>query len=295
MSKSDDRHDLEIWAERYQRQQSRDFDVAELEEWESEVSDDTTQYRTEYISASQIKKWEECPKGWWFDYVSDKRPTKGEKGYLERGSAVHESIEEVLIENPEERDVNTLTYLFKKEFRDWNPEIPDKMFDDALEYLEVAARYICDQDPDILDIEPRIEYDITRSSVHPEGEPVRIVSYLDVCTENEVWDWKTGTIRDGTAQDELIQGACYMASYYSKYGHTPDAIKFIYIKEETVRTLDPTDENWEELLKYIRPFMRGLNNEQYHAKPGDHCYWCDYEYFCSASDVGLGATDWERY
>lgn len=244
-------------------------------------------------SASQIKKYKSCPKAFWFRYLSDKRGTKADKGYLAMGSAVHEAIETVLEEFPDLRDRDDLEYKFLNEYdrlvHDHGEyDVPPSMEDDARDCLGMAAKYVSKRtDAEIVGIEDRIHYDISRPDASEE-----MIGIMDVTTDSEIWDWKTGRVRE---HDEVIQGAVYMGAFSAVYDRKPDCIKFVYLKEGKVRTLDPTKENWDEMVKWLKYMREGTDEGNYEAEPGDFCYWCSHEFFCDASPAGCGDVDWADY
>jgi putative RecB family exonuclease len=139
-------------------------------------------------------------------------------------------------------------------------------------------------------VEAEYEFDVDRPDLQQKFK-----GKLDVATTNEIWDWKTGSIRDDTAEKEKIQGAVYMAAYRVAYGHSPEAIRFVYLKEGQVRTIEPSTDTWQFMLSHARNLAKSIRTENFEAKPGDQCYWCDFEQFCPAAG-GIGADfSWEAW
>jgi len=242
------------------------------------------------LSASAIKKYRTCPEQYRFSYLSDKTPTKASKGYLSLGSAVHEAIERVLkddsplYEDRLERDL-------KREYRNGDEQPPDDMFDDGIEYLEVAARFLSAMEPEIVGVEVDSEFGLSRPDIDS-----RFRGIMDVATGGEIWDWKTGRIRDDTPVEEKIQGAVYMKCFEKEYGKPPEGIRFVYLKEEKQRKLETSDEIWDEMLGYARDVVEGKKNDEYPPDPADgDCFWCAYESHCHASPVGAGGIDYIKF
>jgi RecB family exonuclease len=247
------------------------------------------------LSASRIKKHNGCPRAYELRYIEKRDPTKKKQGYGEIGSLVHEAIENVMGANPDLRDEQSLHSRMKQEFfaleDDYDMSIiSDKQKNDGLACLEVAARYVSNQVFDLRGLEVRTEYNIDNESIDST-----MLGYMDVCTDSEIWDWKTGRIREDTGIDELIQGATYMAGYHNEYGELPKAIKFVYLKEEKERKVEPSQENWDQMLNYARRLVVSIENDDYPAKPGDRCFWCAHELWCEASPVGTGGIDYEQF
>lgn len=244
------------------------------------------------LSASRIKTHDKCPKQFEFKYLTEKDPTKAEKGYRELGSAVHESIESALLDYPDEREYSVLRHLMKKEFREYNPDISDKKFDTGLECLDTAAKFISKQNFELKAVEDRIDFVVDRYGVNE-----RAVAILDIVTEDEVWDWKTGRIRgEDTTKEEVQQGSFYMLAHLARYGELPSKMKFIYLKEGKVRQREPEKEDIEEMLDDAKTLIRGMEINTFEPKPEESkCYFCDWEYYCPASPVSYHGIKWEDW
>lgn len=245
------------------------------------------------ISASQVKSHAKCQKQWWYRYVSDKEPTVMDDRYLNLGSRVHEAIENALTaESPpplghEKAVKSAIQNLFREKEE---IEIPDDFYSDGMEYCAKAAEYIAKQEPDLRGVEVRHEFQIDRDDMS-----TGVTAIMDIVTENEIWDWKTGRIRDDTSHEEKIQGAVYMAAYHNKYGEPPDAIKFIYVKEGKIRTVEPSDEVWDYMVERAKGLIDSKETGEYEANPGDACFWCAYEAWCGASPTGMGNVPYGEY
>lgn len=250
------------------------------------------------LSASKIKRYQTCPEQFRLRYLDNEaEPTKEERGYKDLGTAVHDSIEIILEKYPDAGDRDMLEHLLKEEFRKMDPEITSKQRDTALECLETAAKYLSQQkDVDIVSIEDRIEFVLNR-----DGLKYPSVSYCDVIIERdggsrEIWDWKTGRIRDETPEEEIQQGIMYVIAHTARYGSPPDKMKFIYLKEGKVRSRTPEEADYDEFIEDAKELVRGINTETFPAQPEESkCYWCDFEYFCPESKVGYAEIPWELY
>lgn len=242
-----------------------------------------------YMSASGIKKFADCPKQWWFRYASDVDPSEADTRYLDLGSAVHETIEDAL--KAREAGLNPTTKVESQ--YDVNAAangVTDDLWDDGLEYVHTAVGMVQRENPDIRDIEAEQEFDVERPDL---DETFR--AKIDVATESEIWDWKTGSIRDDTPKKEKIQGAVYMAAYRVKYGEPPSKVKFIYLKENEIRKFDPSDDVWEGMMSQAKALAAAKRENQFPARPGDQCHWCDYELYCTeAGGIGVG-FDWNEW
>lgn len=252
------------------------------------------------LSASRVKLFAGCPLRYWFRYVEGKEQTKADKGYLALGSRVHEAIEKAIQEAdpppfPPEKAMAAMTQNIYNGLGQY--DVPNDMYDDGLKYCEMAATYLCDQQPDIIGVEERVEYDITRSDFQSG-----FTAIMDICTETDIWDWKTGraydsngNVLDRIVRDEKIQGAVYMAAYYDRYGRKPERIRFVYLKEDSVRSVKPTDDVWEYMLNYAKKLRKSQEEDHFPGKPGGHCHWCSFEFWCPDAPNGMGNVPWSQY
>lgn len=262
------------------------------------------------VSASKLKTYEGCPYRFWLKYIKRMDPLGQDTYYLDIGNVVHYTIEEVLTEHMESEgsispDPFLLYYpdVMKGDFRHVEPdprqdfpiELDDEQEEIVIGCLSTAAKWLGKQDFEIRGIEDEVDFRISRSDLD-----VPVTGYMDLTTEgsdgeNKIVDWKTGK-SEGKSMDEALQGATYMAGYYNLYGEEPDAIEYVYLKEEKVRTLEPNDELWQTLLGKARTLMQAAEVGEFPAQPSSsNCHWCDYELHCDASPVGAGGVDWESY
>lgn len=245
------------------------------------------------LSASQIKTHSKCPKQYWFRYLGDFEATKQNKKYLRLGSRVHESIESILEsdDSPSFDDTRSLRTAIQKVYRESDEHpVPDDLYSQGMDCCKTAASYLSKTKPEIVGIEERVEYQIDRGDVS-----TGVTSIMDIVTDSEIIDWKTGKIRDDISHDEKIQGSVYMAGYLELMDKPPEKVKFVYLKEGKVRKLEPDDDNWKYMMGHAKHLLRSKREEQFRAKPGDHCYFCEHEGWCESSPVGCGGVPYDEY
>lgn len=249
------------------------------------------------LSASRVKTHNSCPMKYKLKYEDGRLSTKYQQGYGALGSLVHESIENILTEYPNERHEGVLKQKFKVEYEELKEGeyaeematiIDDRQNNTGIECLEVAARFISDQEFSIRENPFGVEAEAVFSVDHHAIEGRTFLGYMDMATDSEIWDWKTGRIRDDTATEEVIQGSVYMGAYHHLYGEMPEKVRFVYLKEEKVRTVEPTQENWQKMIKHTRALLNSQEKDRYPAKPGDQCYFCGYEGWCPSSPTATG-------
>ena len=265
------------------------------------------------LSASTIKTFDGCPLEFKLKYVDRKQPLGQEPYYLDIGNAVHYTIEEVLSKELEsEGSVNyddlksmfllhypdviggTFRHVEPDPRQDFPIELDDEQEEIVVGCLDTAAKWLGKEEPTIRGVEHEVDFRINRADMDAP-----FTGYMDLTTEgsdaNWVVDWKTGK-SEGKEMDEALQGAVYMAGFYNRYGVEPDAIQFVYLKEGTVRSIEPDDKLWDTLIEKALLLLQAAETGEFQAQPSEsNCHWCDYELHCPASPVGAGAVDWEQY
>lgn len=236
------------------------------------------------ISASGLKSLRKCQKQYYFKYLTDIEGTKLSEGYLELGTAVHDAIEAVLHERGA-LDLSDTDSLLESLLTRYNTDdVPSGMEDKGEDCLEKAAKYLADNDFQFRDIEEFHYFDLNDDN---EG-----VAKMDVCTDSEIIDWKTGNVY---VHDEKIQAGVYALAYEDMYGHPPDNVVFVYLKEGNVRKLDPQEQDWSEMWNLVGELRRAHALEEWPADPPEPCHFCSFEGYCDKSPVGAGAIQWEQY
>lgn len=262
-------------------------------DWPNEPRRDV--YDGEYpLSASAVKKFKRCPEEFRLRYLEDLPSTKGESDYAKLGSTVHEVIEQTLVENPELVDrPNQLSEILVGRFRERDPDFGEDendLYDTGLSCLNVAARYIVQRDiGDLRGIEQEFTFGLSRDDVDHGFKGI-----MDVATEREIWDWKTG--KNAYEEDEIIQGMIYAMGYLEEFGEVPQKIRFVYLRKETERALDPSDENWNKMISFAKDVVQAKESGEFPADPGSSkCFFCGKEGWCSSSSVGAGGIRWEAF
>lgn len=248
------------------------------------------------LSASGVKKFKRCPKSFELRYIENRDSTKLAGPHADLGTAVHEAIERVLEQNSIGKlseTPNQLKELMVGEYRAIDPDVPDDMYDTGLSCLEVAARYTAMQGLEhFKGIEENFTFALGRGDIDHSFRGT-----MDVASPSEVWDWKTGS--NVYEEDEVIQGMIYAMGYLQEFDEPPEKIRFIYLQKEIERVIEPTDENWEQMLDVVRNVVEAKAEGRYPPDTsGSNCYFCGREGWCSASEggspVGAGDLSWSQ-
>lgn len=248
------------------------------------------------VSASAVKMFKRCEEQFRLKYREKRNPGELDSKHLNLGSAVHESIERVLLNNDiaELSDrPNQIREKMISEYGAINPNLSDEYYEAGIGCLNVASRYIAKQSPDGIDA---VEHEFEFALVEPDSA---FGGKIDIVQDGEIWDWKTGT--NIYEEDELIQGMIYAMGYLHDYGEIPDKIKFIYLREDgdndpVQRAFDPTDSKFEDMMEYVEAVVQAKKNDEFEPQPdSSKCYHCEYEGFCDASAVGTGGVRYEIF
>lgn len=271
------------------------------------------------LSASRLKTHASCGEKYRQKYILGREPTKAKAGFGEMGGWVHKVIENVLGDKSvdtrqghvridgERASKHELRSALKQEFYRLEDgevvetvHVTDDQRETAVDCLQTAARYLSKGGFSIRALEDPVHFSIDNPSIDRTA-----YGKMDVVTEEgEVWDWKTGRVHPSfTPRDELIQGCVYMAGYHKEYGELPSAIRFVYLhpqaREKTEsdadgpceREVEPSEENWQEMLRYARKLVQDEETGRFEADPeSGKCYFCGWEQYCAASEIGVGGV-----
>lgn len=241
------------------------------------------------LSASKIKKYDRCPAAFEIEYLRGHRNTLAQNRYIRRGNVVHDTIERAFEAISEFEQSTTASWLkYNAEtHEDWQTLVEEDR-QHVLKCMETASRFLAKHDPEVRGVEVEIEFGV-------RGLDRAFGGYIDVATDADVWDWKTGKSK-GKESDEAIQGAVYMGGYAHEYGEPPEAVRFIYLAESTVRSIEPDDDLWDPMIERAERLLDAVEEDYFPADPGpSKCHFCDAEPWCSASPVGGGNIDWSAY
>lgn len=248
------------------------------------------------ISPSATKRLKRCPEQFRLRYLTDKDQTKPAGKYADVGSAVHEAIENTIQNEDLGSLINRPNQLRQQITDEYRNRVPDQYDEDTIDSgvvaCQTASRYLSTQEvTNFRGIEAEFEFALSRPDIDSAFKGI-----MDVATQNEIWDWKTGkTVKE---EDEKIQGMLYAMGYYQEFGIVPNRVRFVYLHEEMQRerVFEPTDDSWQKALSHVRNVVQAKENEEFPAKPDSStCYWCSLEGHCSASPVGAGDIRYEVF
>ena len=262
--------------------------------WEDEIELEDESESVFRLSASSVKTHNYCPYQFYLKKIVGLDETQIDAGHLELGSAVHNSIENVLNRTRWQappRPSNQLRQDMLSEFREINPDVDGDLWDKGIDGLETAAKYVSElrEDVEVRALEKEFDFTLGRPDIS-----AKFKGYIDFISESgEIWDWKTGKVRE---EGEIIQGAVYMRGYQELYDEPPEKINFVYLKEGKERTLKPSDENWQKMITHAKQLVQDIRRDEFTAEPDESkCYWCGVSGFCEAYANGAGGVDYEVF
>ena len=252
--------------------------------------------KLERLSASGLKKYQDCPKQFYLYYLSNvPEPEEGVIEHFEVGNAVHDSIENVLKTRPELiDDEEELFNAFVKEEDTLGYEYSDD--EKVLNCFETASRWISSFVVDVNHVEE--EWIMEKDGMKWKGfaDLVANIEMNDVTYENVIVDWKTG--KETEEWKEVIQSGMYIEMFWDKFGSYPEGAVFVYLDEETqsfhprisdgeVFWNEHENKYWTEIDRIKSKIMLSEQNNNWQADPeSKKCFFCDHKLFCQDSPVG---------
>ncbi len=244
----------------------------------------------ETLSPSRASDFKVCPQLFKFKAI-DKiavPPTV----YQARGTTAHLALQWLFDLSPAERTPETLYELFRKawvELRDDEyPELFDNTEDErqwGIESLAVLANYFLVEDPTTLEPLDR-ELDMTE-----ELGDITIRGILDRMEEEPdglvITDYKTGKAPpERYAIPAFFALKIYALLIRNRLGRTPVRLKLMYLNGPTVYQIPVTDPQLDATQRKLEALWSAINraiiNNEFPARPGKLCSWCQFQDICPA-------------
>lgn len=249
--------------------------------------------KIEKLSASGVKEYKNCPKQFWYDYVSEIEPVdEGEVEHFQIGNTVHDSLENVLQMDIDFNDEDIILSQLQSEERTLDYNYDDE--EQVSTCLQTASRWVSSFVDNVSHVEER--WSIEREGIKYRGlaDLVADLSIAEETYKNSIVDWKTGS--ENEQWKERIQGGMYAEMHYEIYDEYPEAIVFVYLNEETQsmhRRVQDGEVFWNEVENKYWSEIQGFKNQILHsqavdeweAQPGN-CYFCEFKYHCKDSKIG---------
>jgi CRISPR/Cas system-associated exonuclease Cas4 (RecB family) len=251
--------------------------------------------KVEELSASGVKTYKQCPKQFWYDYISEIEPVdEGEVEHFQIGNAVHDSLEEVLQSDIDLTNEDEILSQLKSEERklDYNYDDDSKVSTS----FQTASRWISSFVDSVKHVEEKWSIEKDGFEYRGLADLVADLSIGEETYNNSIVDWKTGS--ENEEWKERVQGGMYAEMHYELYGEYPDAIVFVYLAEETqsvhrrvqdgeVFWNEVENKYWTEIEKYKAQILQSQAVDEWEAKPDQSkCFFCEYKYHCADSGVG---------
>ena len=243
-----------------------------------------------HLSASSLKTYQQCPKQFFYDYISDIDGIEDDGvEHFQVGNSVHDSAQNVLERGEDVLSLSEEDLL--EELREEELSL-DYDYDDSEKVqtcLEFAAKFISKYVTSITTVEDKLE--MHQDGIHFSGY-ADLIGDIDDDLSDVVIDWKTG--KENPEWKERIQGGMYVKMFYEEYGSWPESIRFVYLNEGTqsvhnrvsdgeVMWNDHQNKYWDEIQGYISNIQTDAYNEEWEAKPeSSKCHWCSFKYACDS-------------
>ncbi len=244
----------------------------------------------ETLSPSRASDFKVCPQLFKFKAIDkiEVPPTV----YQARGTTAHLALQWLFDLSADERTPETLYELFRKawvELRD--DEFPDLFANTdeerewGIESLGVLANYFLVEDPTALEPLDR-ELDMTEDL----GE-MTIRGILDRMEEERdgivITDYKTGKAPpEQYAIPAFFALKIYALLIRKRTGRTPVRLKLMYLNGPTVYEIPVTDAQLDATYRKLEALWSAINraiiNNEFPARPGKLCSWCQYQDRCPA-------------
>ena len=244
----------------------------------------------ETLSPSRASDFKVCPLLFKFKAIDkiEVPPTV----YQARGTTAHLALQWLFDLAPRDRTPERLYELFRQawvELRD--EEFPD-LFDNTederewgIESLNVLSNYFLIEDPGSFDPLDR-ELDMTE-----ELGDITIRGILDRMEESPdgltITDYKTGKAPpEQYAIPAFFALKIYALLIRKRTGRTPVRLRLMYLNGPTVYEIPVTDQQLDATQRKLEALWSAINraiiNNNFPARPGKLCSWCQFQDLCPA-------------
>lgn len=244
----------------------------------------------ETLSPSRAGDFKTCPQLFKFKAIDkiEVPPTV----HQARGTTAHLALQRLFDQPPAARTPDTLFELFRRAWVELRESEFPGMFASVaaerqwgIESLEVLANYFLIEDPAELDPLDR-ELDMTEEL----GE-ITIRGILDRMEEEEdglvITDYKTGKAPPARfALPAFFALKIYALLIRRRTGRTPARLKLMYLSGPTVYEIPVTDAQLDATQRKLGALWDAINRailaDDFPARPGALCGWCQYQDRCPA-------------
>ena len=242
-----------------------------------------------HFSASAIKKYEDCPLCYKFQYVL--QVPSLQKTYFSMGTAVHSVIEHLSRAQLEgylptkERALELLNSCWSSQaYTTRTHELEDRVKAEAM--LDTYLVWQAANRNTILATEKKFQFSLNGRTVKgsidrieqtPEGEYVVI-------------DFKTGTKPSTLTKNSVLSDTqlnLYCLAIQEMFGKLPQRASFYYIKDNKMVDYFPTEETIGAFTESVKGIISAVCAERFEATPSfQTCKFCDYADLCEKKEVG---------
>ncbi|MGA9594627.1 MAG: PD-(D/E)XK nuclease family protein [Acidimicrobiia bacterium] len=254
----------------------------------------------ETLSPSRAGDFKVCPL--LFKYKAIDKIEVPPTVYQARGTTAHLALQRLFDLAPKNRTPETLYELFRKAWVELRDEEFPGLFDTVeeerawgIDSLSVLANYFVIEDPTSFDPVDR-ELDMTEEL----GE-ITIRGILDRMEEEPdglvITDYKTGSAPpERYAIPAFFALKIYALLIRARTGRTPVRLRLMYLGRPTVYEIPVSDQQLDATRRKLEALWAAINraiiNNDFPARPGKLCNWCQFQDRCPAfaTDPGQPAT-----
>lgn len=241
-----------------------------------------------YSSYSQLDLYERCPYQWYLKYIEGDRTAIVSK-YLEYGSAIHETLEELfkMLCNGEKPELQEITRRYHHYIK--IHEIPFDSYEEEMEYvmeglLMLERLYEPKNELEKLMMTSKIIGVEKEFKVNVDG--VDIIGFIDLVLRTDdgivLVDHKSGkSLFDKTKLQTNLQFPIYAMAMKNEYDELPYKCFYNFTKlhkfQEKLLTANDVHEAEVRIKKLFKKMGKPKDRKPEHKpKPSYLCYWCDY-------------------
>ncbi len=245
-----------------------------------------------YISYSQIRLYQLCPKKYYYTYIEDRKAPINDKIFL--GVVFHSVVEHYLNEqiNGRTLEKEELVEYFKEQFE--NLQADEKITWDATEnetrrrgkaFVHHFLRDIA-QELQPLMVEKEMEAHLPELDVTLKG----VIDLVE--TDFSITDFKTTTAKwsKTRVKESYLQMQIYRYLFEKNFGDVVTHLRFRIVYSKSAKAIkdqkisvQATDLDSSRMFDIIKYVVENIRNEVFYKNESYHCGFCDFKDICRTS------------
>lgn len=242
------------------------------------ITTKTDSIKLKFLSYSQVNTYDTCPLMYKYRYIMNV-PT-GPNHALSFGNTIHATLNDYhKIKMHRPVDHEEILELYEK---NWDPlgyidaAHRELRFESGKTLIEDYWNKTKDEKIDHVGLEKSFNVYIAGTRFFGKIDRIDPLPNGGV----EIIDYKTGSTKDQKFVDKDKQVTFYAIAAKEALGLDPKKLTYYYVESNEKLSTTRNEEDIQNLKAEVKEVVEDIKAQEFKAKPGMHCSWCDYKEIC---------------